>query len=64
VKFSVQLPTDRVERGDEYTSIAAITEMAAAIEGAGVTWVSLGVPGESRAEYLESIARFGAEVIA
>jgi probable F420-dependent oxidoreductase len=42
VKFSVQLPTDRVERGDEYTSLAAITEMAAAIERAGfdACWVT------------------------
>ena len=29
----------------------------------GVTWLSLGVPGRSRGEYLESIARFGDEVI-
>ena len=35
MKFSVQLPTDRVERGEEYTSASAITEMAKAIESAG-----------------------------
>lgn len=42
MKFSVQLPTDRVEQGDEYTSFAAITEMAAAIERAGfdACWVT------------------------
>ncbi len=35
MKFSVQLPTDRVERGEEFTSLEAITEMAVAIEQAG-----------------------------
>jgi probable F420-dependent oxidoreductase len=42
VKFSVQLPTDRVERGGEYTSAGAIAEMARAIEGAGfdACWVT------------------------
>lgn len=42
MKFSVQLPTDRVERGDEYTSASAIAEMATAIEAAGfdACWVT------------------------
>ena len=42
MKFSVQLPTDRVEGGDEYTSASAITEMAEAIERAGfdACWVT------------------------
>ena len=42
MKFSVQLPTDRVERGDEYTSADAIAEMAEAIERAGfdACWVT------------------------
>jgi probable F420-dependent oxidoreductase len=42
VKFSVQLPTDRVERGEEFTSAAAIAEIAAAIESAGfdACWVT------------------------
>lgn len=35
MKLSVQLPTDRVERGEEYTSAAAIAEMASAVEAAG-----------------------------
>ncbi|MGI9431124.1 MAG: TIGR03619 family F420-dependent LLM class oxidoreductase [Myxococcota bacterium] len=35
-----------------------------ALEAVGVTWLSVGVPGKSRAEYLDSIARFGADVIA
>jgi probable F420-dependent oxidoreductase len=35
VKFSVQLPTDRVERGDEFVAADAIAEMAEAIERAG-----------------------------
>jgi probable F420-dependent oxidoreductase len=38
----VQLPTDRVEQGDEYTSLSAIAEMARAIESAGfdACWVT------------------------
>ena len=42
---------------------AAFREQMAALEAVGVSWVSLGVPGRSRGEYLESLARFGAEVI-
>ena len=41
----------------------AFREQVAELEAIGVTWLSLGVPGRSRAEYLDSIARFGAEVI-
>lgn len=41
----------------------ALREQIEALEAVGVTWVSVGVPGDSRAEYLDSIARFGAEVI-
>jgi probable F420-dependent oxidoreductase len=42
VKFSVQLPTDRVEDGDAFTSASAITQMASAIEAAGfdACWVT------------------------
>ena len=42
MKFSVQLPTDRVERGEEFTSAEAIAEMAAAVESAGfdACWVT------------------------
>ena len=42
----------------------AFREQAAELAAVGVTWLSLGVPGASRAEYVDSIARFGAEVIA
>ncbi len=38
-------------------------EQLAELDAIGVTWLSLGVPGLSRDEYLDSIARFGAEVI-
>jgi probable F420-dependent oxidoreductase len=42
LKFSVQLPTDRVKRGAEFTSAKAIAEMAQAIEAAGfdACWVT------------------------
>ncbi len=42
---------------------AAFREQVAELESIGVTWVSLGVPGASRSEYLDSIARFGEDVI-
>ncbi len=35
MRFSIQLPTDRVEQGPEFCSAAAIAEMAGAIEAAG-----------------------------
>ena len=35
MRFSVQLPTDRVERGDEFTSVEAVRELACAAERAG-----------------------------
>jgi len=41
----------------------AFLEQVAELESIGVTWISLGVPGKRRSEYLESIARFGDEVI-
>jgi probable F420-dependent oxidoreductase len=43
---------------------AGFREQVKELEDAGVTWLSLGVPGESRGDYLESVARFGREVIA
>ncbi len=35
MRFSVQLPTDRVDAGPEFTSAAAVAEMARAVEGNG-----------------------------
>lgn len=42
----------------------AFRRQSAELASTGVTWLSLGVPGRSREEYLASIARFGEEVIA
>ena len=42
----------------------AFREQVAELEAIGVTWLSLGVPGLGRQDYLDSIAHFGAEVIA
>ncbi len=57
VPFGLQMndptPIDSIVLRDQIEELEAI----------GVTWVSVGVPGESRAEYLDSIARFGVEVI-
>ncbi len=39
-------------------------EQVARLEEIGVTWLSVGVPGASRAAYCENAARFGAELIA
>jgi probable F420-dependent oxidoreductase len=41
----------------------AFREQVEELEAAGVTWLSIGVPGRSRDEFLEELARFGAEVI-
>ena len=41
----------------------AMREQIGELAAIGVNWISLGVPGASRAEYLDSIAAFGAEVI-
>ena len=35
MRYSVQLPTDRVEQADEFVSVAAIRQMAQAVEKAG-----------------------------
>ena len=42
----------------------ACCEQVLCLEEIGVTWLSVGVPGASRASYCENAARFGAEVIA
>ena len=46
------------------TAMASSPSLSLIMPRVGVTWVSLGVPGRSRGEYLDGIARFGAEVIA
>jgi probable F420-dependent oxidoreductase len=43
---------------------AAFREQVEELGSVGVTWLSLGLPGESLDEYLESVARFGEDVIA
>jgi len=75
--FSAQLPTDRVTKGAEnfvpfglgmnqkaLPDADAFCEQVARLEEIGVTWLSVGVPGPSRAAYCENATRFGAEVIA
>lgn len=42
----------------------AFCEQVRALEGIGVTWLSVGMPTPSRRGYCESLARFGEEVIA
>ena len=39
-------------------------EQVSALEAAGVTWLSLGLPGLDPKSYLESIVKFGKEIIA
>jgi probable F420-dependent oxidoreductase len=41
----------------------AFREEVAELEALGVDWLSIGVPGNDRASYIESIQQFGAEVI-
>ncbi len=42
----------------------AFREEIAELEALGVDWLSIGVPGNDRASYIDSIQQFGAEVIA
>ena len=42
----------------------AFCEQAQHLEAIGVSWLSIGLPGRTRADYCESLARFGDEVIA
>src|SRR5262245_52676837 len=41
VRFAIQLPTDRVEAGDEFVSGAAVAAMARAAEAAGFDAVAV-----------------------
>ena len=41
-----------------------VVESAAELAGAGVTWLAAGVPGETRAEFMDNVVRYGAEVLA
>jgi len=53
VPFGLHMNTRKLPADD------AIHEQFAALEAAGVTWVTLGFPPCDRAEYLEHVARFG-----
>ncbi|MEM9174523.1 MAG: TIGR03619 family F420-dependent LLM class oxidoreductase [Myxococcota bacterium] len=53
VPFGLHMNTRKLP-GDD-----AIHEQFAALEAAGVTWVTLGFPPCDRAEYLDHVARFG-----
>jgi len=48
---------------DDFNADAFLTGVAA-LEKVGVTWVQVGVPGDSLAHALETVERFGATVIA
>jgi probable F420-dependent oxidoreductase len=52
VPFGLHMNTRKVPADD------VLHEQFAALEAAGVTWVTLGLPTTSRGEYLESLARF------
>jgi probable F420-dependent oxidoreductase len=41
----------------------AFREQIERLEAIGVTWCSIGLPGASRSAYLESVARFGEEIL-
>ena len=53
VPFGLHMNTRKLPSDD------AIREQFAALEAAGVTWVTLGFPPGDRAEYLDHVARFG-----
>ncbi len=53
VPFGLHMNTRKLPSDD------AIREQFAALESAGVTWVTLGFPPSDRAAYLDHVARFG-----
>jgi probable F420-dependent oxidoreductase len=52
VPFGLHMNTRKVPSED------ALHEQFAALEAAGVTWITMGLPTKSRGEYLETLARF------
>ena len=52
VPFGLHMNTRKLPSDD------ALAEQFAALEAAGVTWVTMGLPTRSRSEYLETLARF------
>lgn len=57
------VPWERGMNSANALDTAALCEQFAQLEAVGVTWVSVGLPGATRDAYLESVERFGAEVI-
>jgi hypothetical protein len=47
----------------EAPDAARLLDEVAELEALGVSWLAIALPCESRAEYAEAVARFGAEVI-
>lgn len=58
VPFGLHMNTRKVPSDD------ALHEQFAALEAAGVTWVTLGLPTKSRGEYLDALARFAETFLA
>ena len=58
------VPFGRNMNSPEALDVADFAEQLQALADVGVTWVSVGMPGQSRAAYCEDLARFGDQVIA
>ena len=58
------VPFGRNMNSPEPLDIDAFHEQLRALADVGVTWVSVGMPGQSRAAYCDDLARFGEQVIA
>ena len=58
------VPFGRAMNSQEPLDVPAFRDQLAALASVGVTWVSVGLPGKTRAAYLESVEHFGDEVIA
>jgi probable F420-dependent oxidoreductase len=48
---------------DDAIDVAALLEQLEHLEAMGVTWVSVGLPGRSRAAYLDAISAFGEQIL-
>ena len=58
------VPFGRNMNSPEPLDIDAFHEQLRALADVGVTWVSVGMPGQNRAAYCDDLARFGEQVIA
>jgi probable F420-dependent oxidoreductase len=48
---------------DDHRAVERMVESVAELAAAGVTWLAAGVPGETRAEFVDNVACYGEEIL-